>query len=80
MSGELKPTVSLSQREIEILRTISHPCVVSVDAVAESALAFYVVLELAEGGDLHTRLRNAKEPIGEKLAKIFFLQVGEISF
>ena len=75
MSGELKPTVSLSQREIEILRTISHPCVVSVDAVAESALAFYVVLELAEGGDLHTRLRNAKEPIGEKLAKIFFLQI-----
>ena len=52
---------------------------VSVEAVAESALAFYVVLELAEGGDLHTRLRNAKQPIGERLAKIFFLQVGSVA-
>ena len=47
-----------------------------MEAVAESALAFYVVLELAEGGDLHTRLKNSKGPIGERLAKIYFLQVG----
>lgn len=64
-----------TQREIEILRRISHPCIVGIELVADSALAFYLVLELAEGGDLHTRLKNNNGPLDEWLSKIYFLQI-----
>jgi len=70
----LTPSLQV-QREIEILRALDHPCIIGVEAVEESLLAFYLVLELAEGGDLHTRLKNNKGPIGESLTKIFFLQI-----
>ena len=45
------------ERELEVLRRIHHPNIIHLHEVHTTGAKVYLILELAVGGDLHTRLK-----------------------
>ncbi|XP_072271565.1 serine/threonine-protein kinase Chk2 isoform X2 [Pyxicephalus adspersus] len=60
--------------EIEILKKISHPCIIKIENFFDTDDCFYIVLELMEGGELFDRvLSNSR--LKESTAKLYFYQM-----
>jgi serine/threonine-protein kinase CHEK2 len=62
------------QSECSILQALDHPCIIRVHDVYDTAHAVYVVLELAEGGELFDRI-VALGRFDEKTSKCLFRQM-----
>eukprot|EP00736_Rhodelphis_marinus_P001724 Rmarinus@m.9821 len=62
-------------KEVEVLKRLSHPNIVSLFQMIETAKRFYVVLELAGGGSLDAYLKKVANPLGENESKGIFGQL-----
>ncbi|KAF7270952.1 hypothetical protein GWI33_016110 [Rhynchophorus ferrugineus] len=57
--------------EINILRTLSHGCVINMNDIIQTQSEVYLVLEYMAGGELSNRIRS----LDEDGAKFFFFQI-----
>lgn len=62
------------ESECAILRRLNHPCVIHVHDVYDTSDAVYIILELAEGGELFDRV-VASGQLDEKTTKFLFRQM-----
>ena len=60
-------------REVEILRSVSHPNIIGLETCISTQDHLYIVLELAEGGELTKMI--GKDELDESLAKKYFQQL-----
>jgi len=60
--------------EVRILREIDHPCVIRLEDVVDTEQYLYIVLELADGGELFDKI-VAKTKLDEDEAKLMFYQL-----
>jgi calcium-dependent protein kinase len=67
-------TDSLALREIELLKSMDHPHIVSFREVYQDQQYMYIVLELLEGGDL-MKLLEKQEALDEHLAVELIWQI-----
>ena len=65
--------------EVEILRSVKHPCVINLVDVIDTTDYLFIILELAEGGELFDKIIE-KSKLDESAAKIYFFQVREILY
>ncbi|XP_017026305.1 ovarian-specific serine/threonine-protein kinase Lok-like [Drosophila kikkawai] len=61
-------------KEVEIMRILSHPCVVRLHDVHDRPEAIYMLLEVVAGGDLCKRIQ-IKDYLSEEIAKLYFYQI-----
>ena len=57
-----------------IFQEIDHPCVIRLEDVVDTDQYLYIVLELADGGELFDKI-VAKTKLDEDEAKLMFYQV-----
>ena len=72
-------TWSLSQRDRLVsswyaLQAIDHPCVIRLEDVVDTEQYLYIILELADGGELFDKIVE-KTKLDEDEAKLMFYQV-----
>jgi len=60
--------------EVNILRKVKHPCIINLEDVIDTKDFMYIVLELAEGGELFEKIIQ-KHKFNEKEAKLHFYQL-----
>ena len=60
--------------EVRLLQKISHPCVIRLEDVIETAETLYIILELADGGELFDKIIE-KTKLQEAEAKLHFYQI-----
>jgi len=60
--------------EVKILRSVQHPCVINLLDVIDVEDYLYIVLELAEGGELFDKIIE-KTRMNESEAKVHFYQI-----
>lgn len=60
--------------EVNIMKTLQHPCIIKMHEIINTPDAVYIILEYMKGGDLLTRIMKNKL-LPDKIAKIFFLQL-----
>jgi len=60
--------------EVRILRAVDHPCVIRMEDVVDTEHFLYIVLELAEGGELFDKIVQ-KTRLNESEAKLVFYQL-----
>lgn len=60
--------------EVEILRSVKHPCVINLVDVIDTTDYLFIILELAEGGELFDKIIE-KSKLDESAAKIYFFQI-----
>lgn len=60
--------------EVNIMKTLDHPCVIKMHDIVNKPDSVYMVLEYMKGGDLLTRITSNKY-LSEKTSKLFFLQM-----
>ncbi|ESL07536.1 serine/threonine protein kinase [Trypanosoma rangeli SC58] len=68
------------QNEIRILSAVNHPNIVRYHEHFEDGTLIFIIMEYAEGGDLNSRIKEAKKndplkPFEPKLAMFWFLQI-----
>lgn len=68
------------QNEIKILAAVNHPNIVRYLEHFEDGTLIFIVMEYADGGDLSSRVKDAKKqenpkPFEPKLAMFWFLQI-----
>ncbi|KAG8341439.1 Protein kinase domain [Trypanosoma vivax] len=68
------------QNEIRILAAINHPNIIRYHEHFEDGTIIFIVMEYADGGDLNTRIKEAKKrdpaaPFDPKLVMFWFLQI-----
>ncbi|CAH0398384.1 unnamed protein product [Chilo suppressalis] len=60
--------------EINIMKALKHPCIVSTEEVFDTHEAVYIILELMQGGELFDRItKHGRLP--ERLTRFFFRQM-----
>uniref|UniRef100_UPI00358EA9F9 serine/threonine-protein kinase Chk2-like isoform X1 n=2 Tax=Myxine glutinosa TaxID=7769 RepID=UPI00358EA9F9 len=64
----------LVEREVEILKSVCHPCIVRLDEVVETTLTVHLVLEYVPGGDLF-KLIKKRTWLDEYTSGIIFYQL-----
>uniref|UniRef100_A0A8C4QIH0 non-specific serine/threonine protein kinase n=1 Tax=Eptatretus burgeri TaxID=7764 RepID=A0A8C4QIH0_EPTBU len=69
-----KNSGALVKREVEILKSVCHPCIVRLDGVVETDLAVHLVLEYVPGGDLF-KLIKTRTWLDEYTSGIIFYQL-----
>jgi len=69
-----KGAASDVMNEVKILRSIDHPCVIQLLDVIDTENVLYIILELADGGELFDKILE-KIKFSEKEAKIHFYQM-----
>nr|XP_039267751.1 serine/threonine-protein kinase Chk2-like [Styela clava] len=62
-------------KEARLLLALRHPCIIRVDDVIDSPQNLYIVLELACGGELFTRIIERGKGFDEPVAKLLFFQM-----
>ncbi|XP_002739437.1 serine/threonine-protein kinase Chk2-like [Saccoglossus kowalevskii] len=62
------------KEEVNILKELDHPCIISIEDVFETDDVLYIILELVEGGELFDRVVNSGK-IDESTAKLMFYQM-----
>ncbi|XP_076042811.1 serine/threonine-protein kinase Chk2-like [Oratosquilla oratoria] len=62
------------QNEVKLLQSVHHPCVISIKDVIETEECIFIVMELADGGELFDRVVKMKQ-ITESNTKLFFYQM-----
>ena len=60
--------------EVRILQSVSHPCVIDLEDVIDTPDYLYIVLELAEGGELFDKIIE-RTRLNETEAKLHFYQI-----
>ncbi|XP_026761817.2 ovarian-specific serine/threonine-protein kinase Lok [Galleria mellonella] len=60
--------------EINIMKSLKHPCVISTEEVIDTCDAVYIVLELMQGGELFDRI-TSQTHLSEKLTRFLFRQM-----
>jgi len=60
--------------EVNILRSVNHPCIINLEEVIETVDWLFIVLELAEGGELFDKIIE-KTRLNESEAKVHFYQI-----
>ncbi len=60
--------------EVKLLRKVDHPCIIRLEDVVETTDTLYIVLELADGGELFDKI-IAKTKLQEAEAKLHFYQI-----
>ncbi|GAB1602600.1 serine/threonine-protein kinase Chk2-like [Argonauta hians] len=60
--------------EAKILKSLNHPCIVSVKEVIDVPDTLYIILELIEGGELFDRVRT-KGAIPENITRLYLYQI-----
>lgn len=65
---------SYVEREIEILRRVKHEHIVRLISVIDSSKGYYLVMELANGGELFDKIVESKR-FDEKTARDYFQQL-----
>jgi serine/threonine protein kinase len=68
------------QNEIKILAAVNHPNIVRYHEHFEDGTLIFIIMEYADGGDLSSRIKEAKKqespkPFEPKLAMFWFLQI-----
>ncbi|XP_056130299.1 serine/threonine-protein kinase Chk2 isoform X2 [Lampris incognitus] len=62
-----------TEREIEILQRIDHPCLIKTQDFYQTDDSYFIVLELMEGGELFNRMKCKQ--LHENLVKLYFYQM-----
>ncbi|XP_051018120.1 serine/threonine-protein kinase Chk2 [Acomys russatus] len=74
LSSSREPDTAPSvETEIEILKKLSHPCIIKIKEVFD-AEDYYIVLELMEGGELFDRVVG-NQRLKEATCKLYFYQM-----
>lgn len=60
--------------EINIMKALRHPCIISIEEVFDSRDAVYIILELMEGGELFDRITKFSH-LTEPLTRFIFRQM-----
>lgn len=60
--------------EVKILQSVSHPCVINLEDVIDTKDFLFIVLELAEGGELFDKIIE-RTKMNEVEAKLHFFQI-----
>ncbi|KAJ2949058.1 hypothetical protein O0L34_g5998 [Tuta absoluta] len=60
--------------EINIMKALQHPCIISTEEVFDSREAVYIVLELMQGGELFDRITKHGR-LTERLTRFLFRQM-----
>jgi len=60
--------------EVRILKAIDHPCVIRLEDVVDTEQYLYIILELADGGELFDKIVE-KTKLDEDEAKLMFYQL-----
>ncbi|CAG4982930.1 unnamed protein product [Parnassius apollo] len=60
--------------EVNIMKALRHPCIVSTKEVFDSPDSVYIVLELMQGGELFDRISKQGQ-LSEHLTRFFFRQI-----
>jgi len=60
--------------EVKILQSVSHPCVINLEDVIDTQDFLFIVLELAEGGELFDKIIE-RTKMNEVEAKLHFFQI-----
>ena len=60
--------------EIKILKSVSHPNIIKLEDVIDTKDFLYIILELADGGELFDKI-NEKRRLSETEAKLYFYQM-----
>ena len=60
--------------EVRLLQSINHPCIINLEDVIDTQDHLYLVLELAEGGELFDKIIE-KTKLKESEAKLHFYQM-----
>ncbi|KAF4074139.1 hypothetical protein AMELA_G00236090 [Ameiurus melas] len=63
-----------TEREIEILKKIDHPCLIRTEDFYQTQDSYYIVLEYVEGGELFSRIK-AQKRLKERITKLYFFQM-----
>ncbi|ORC93431.1 putative serine/threonine protein kinase, putative,protein kinase [Trypanosoma theileri] len=68
------------QNEIRILSAVNHPNIIRYHEHFEDGTLIFIIMEYADGGDLNSRIKEAKKqdppkPFDPKLAMFWFLQI-----
>ncbi|CAD2218647.1 hypothetical protein AGDE_05387 [Angomonas deanei] len=68
------------QNEIRIMAAVNHPNIIRYHEHFEDGSIIFIIMEYADGGDLSTRIKDAKKaegakPFEPKLAMFWFLQI-----
>ena len=78
---KLRVNMDELRQEISIMKRLDHPNIVKVYETYEEATAFHVVMELCVGGQLVSRLKQAKHGFGENMvAKLMTKMIGAILY
>nr|XP_045600913.1 serine/threonine-protein kinase Chk2-like isoform X2 [Procambarus clarkii] len=62
------------KNEIQLLQSVDHPCIIRLQDVIETPAMMYIIMELAEGGELFDRLTTTGR-LPEATAKFYFFQL-----
>ena len=49
-------------KKVRILQSVNHPCITSLEDVNDRPTFLFIVLELAEGGELFDKIIEKKRP------------------
>ena len=60
--------------EVRILQSVSHPNIINLEDVIDTKDFLYIILELAEGGELFDKIID-KSRLNETEAKLYFYQM-----
>jgi len=60
--------------EVNILKSVDHPCIIALEEVIETKDNLFLVLELADGGDFFDKIKE-KSKFKEEEAKLIFYQI-----
>jgi serine/threonine-protein kinase Chk2 len=60
--------------EVQILKSLQHPCIIAVEDVIDTPTALYIIMELVDGGELFDRVVSAGH-LSESTAKLLFYQM-----
>ncbi|KAJ8973742.1 hypothetical protein NQ317_004381 [Molorchus minor] len=62
-------------QEIRCMKLVQHPNIVRLYEVIDTATKLYLVLELADGGDLYEYILKHNAGLPEEIAKEYFMQI-----
>ncbi|CAL8397082.1 unnamed protein product [Gadus morhua 'NCC'] len=62
-------------QEVRCMKMVQHPNVVRLYEVIDTATKLYLILELADGGDMYDCIMKHEGGLGEELAKCYFAQI-----
>ncbi|XP_071789769.1 serine/threonine-protein kinase Chk2-like [Asterias amurensis] len=60
--------------EVNILKSLDHPCIIAIEDVCHTDDKLYIILELVEGGELFDRVISVKK-FDELTARVLFYQM-----